>query len=81
MQKKDSRYRFRNLDSIKDESEESELETDGDVCVLLLSNVRFPKESAPKKIKDPKPKSPFAEFYLVLNNCRREARKTNAKLR
>ena len=80
MLKKDSRFRFRHLESKKD-SDESELEEDMDICTLLLQNVHFPKQVLrPKQIKA-KPKSPFSEFYSQLNSCRRESRATNAKLR
>ena len=41
MMKKDSRYRFRYIDSKKDSSEESELEEDTEICILLLANVRY----------------------------------------
>ena len=48
------------------DSEESELENNREICTLLLQNVTFPK---PKKRQ-----TNFAEFYSVLNECRREAK-------
>lgn len=72
--KKDSRYRFRYIESKKD-SDSSELEDDIDVCIFLLSNVKYAKPE-PSRIK--KRTSPFSEFYTVLNTCRRESRKKAA---
>ena len=72
--KKDSRFRFRYIESKKD-SDSSELEEDNEICVFLLANVKFPK--AADKLK--KRQNPFAEFYSVLNNCRRESRRQQTK--
>ena len=63
--RKDSRYRFRYIDKFKQESEESDLEPDSEICCLLLQNVKYPKT---------RNKLSFADFYSVLNECRRTAR-------
>ena len=63
--RKDSRNRFIDLVSKKD-SEESDLEDNSDICTLLLQNVTYAKT---RKLTS------FADFYSVLNECRREARK------
>ena len=64
--KKDSRYRIRHMMSKEADSEESELENNRDICILLLQYVTFVK---------PKKKANFSDFYSVLNDCKREAKK------
>lgn len=66
MLRKDSRFRFRYLESKKD-SEESDLETDADICCLLFTNVKF----APSK----KVKVNYGDYFKILNDSRRQVRK------
>ena len=40
LMKKDSRYRFRYIESKKD-SDSSELEDDEEICVFLMTNVQY----------------------------------------
>ena len=65
--KNDSRTRFRFIES-PEQSEESELEDNSDICVLLLNNVTYPVLKKSQKIS-------FADFYTVMKDCRKEIEK------
>ena len=66
----DSRSRFRNIRSRQD-SPESELEEDADICALLLEQVTFPKAKTARTLN-------FTDFYSVMNEMRRNAAKEKA---
>ena len=78
LMKKDSRYRFRYVESKKDSDSSSDLESDEEICVFLMTNVQYHKVPLEKRKKV---ENPFAEYYTVLNTCRREERKIKAKIK
>ena len=69
MLRKDSRTRFRHIES-KEKIEVSDIEDNTDLCILILTDVKYNK---------PRKKTNFSDFYSVLNDCRRSERKKNAQ--